>query len=248
MQAPESGSAGHKSRGFGSHIKGLLSSGAVRSRPAQEGRIIEVTEAGQARLRRLNASADPFAAQHSRRETLSAGSDGAALTINTEESPLLWLKRRKSKTGEDLLGDAEFAAGERLRADFTIAHLMPRMGADWERQGGGGVAIGLTPSEARMAARQRVERAMTTVGPEFSGLLLDVCCFLKGMDQVERERFWPARSAKVVLCLGLAALARHYGYGNLARGPQHGRGITMWGAEDFRPEFNSGPAPDGHPA
>ena len=211
-----------------------------------EGCRLRVTDAGRARLRRQRARGDAFGAQHGVREVVSTG-DGE-ITINAAESPLLWLRRRKGRDGADLLGDAEFAAGERLRSDFTLAHLMPRMGADWERQGSRGVAIGLTPGEMRLAAQQRVEKAMSAVGPELSGLLLDVCCFLKGLDLVERERLWPARSAKVVLCLGLSALARHYGYGNVARGPAQGRGITMWGTADYRPEFSPAPPPEGHPA
>jgi hypothetical protein len=73
-------------------------------------------------------------------------------------------------------------------------------------------------TEAAIAARQRVDRALATLGPEFTGLLLDVCCFLKGLEDVERERRWPPRSAKVVLQLGLDRLARHYGYATDVRG------------------------------
>jgi hypothetical protein len=72
---------------------------------------------------------------------------------------------------------------------------------------------------------------MAAVGPEFSGLLVDVCCFLKGLSDVERERVWPPRSAKVVLQLGLDRLARHYGIGTEARGRERAT-ITTWLAED----------------
>lgn len=180
---------------------------------------------------------DPFLAQHAPltlRETLAPHGRGTVL-VNDAESPLAWLARRKGRDGQALIAPAEFLAGERLRADFTRAQLTPRVTANWtasvasgRRTDGRGVA---DFSDAVLAAKERVRHALDAVGPEFAGLLLDVCCFLKGLDLVETERQWPARSAKVVLQLGLARLARHYGLDDSAQGRGRQR-VRTWLADD----------------
>jgi hypothetical protein len=61
-----------------------------------------------------------------------------------------------------------------------------------------------------------------------------VCCFLKRLETVERERCWPVRSAKIVLKAALGALARHYDPPAPARS---GKRILHWGARDYRPSI-----------
>jgi len=156
-----------------------------------------------------------------------------SVLIDENESPLAWLARRRGRDGRPLIEPQQLLAGERLRADFTRAHLMPRTTSNWEspiaanRKGPSAAHF----TDTMIAARQRVNNALDRVGPEFAGLLLDVCCFLKRLEDIERERAWPARSAKVVLQLALDRLARHYGFAAQANGGAHAA-VRTWIAED----------------
>jgi hypothetical protein len=208
----------------------------LRARGMVTGTTISAT--GQAFLRRALAAGD-FAAQHQERGPIRIDDD--TVTVNHEESPLSWLGRRRDRDGRPLVDAAEFAAGERLRADYTRGQLMPRITANWTaavagRSRGGGGAGEIT--EVALAARIRVERAIGEVGPELGGLLIDFCCFLKGLEEIERERRWPARSAKVALRIALSALARHYGLAGEARGNERARRTLHWGTEDYRPTID----------
>jgi len=175
-------------------------------------------------------------------ERISVEVDGerADVLLDLAESPLAWLARRKGRDGRALIDPAQLMAGERLRLDFTRAQMTPRVTADWSGAASGGrnrAPAGLQPADAVLAAKQRLTRALDAVGPEFSGPLMDVCCFLKGIEQVERERGWPARAGKVVLGLGLDRLARHYGLSTRAEGPARAR-MRAWVAEDGRPRVD----------
>jgi hypothetical protein len=183
-----------------------------------------------------------FAARHRDivRTVLREGDDEIELTINLAESPLGQLARRKDRNGRPFLDAAEVRAGERLRRDYDRAQLMPRLGANWQaavasgrRDGGRGGMLELT--DAAIAARQRVEHAIAGVGPELAGVLVDVCCFLKGLETVEAERGWPVRSAKIMLKSALGALGRHYE----PAPPRKARSMLHWGAEGYRPSVRA---------
>jgi hypothetical protein len=158
---------------------------------------------------------DRYRAQHLSIVDGAGPETGVGAKFDESESPLIWLARRKGADGRALIEPHQLQAGERLRADFTLAQMMPRTTANWQAPVAGRGRDGQTGghmTERVIAARQRMRHALNAVGPEFSGLLIDVCCFLKKLDTVERERQWPARSAKIVLQLALERLARHYGY------------------------------------
>ena len=113
---------------------------------------------------------------------------------------------------------------------------MPRLGANWDaavatgRRGAPASDI----SDIALAARTRVEHAIDAVGPELAGVLVDVCCFLKGLETVEAERGWPVRSAKVVLKAALSALHRHY---EPAPATPRSARVLNWGTPGYRPQM-----------
>lgn len=164
---------------------------------------------------------------------------GVRPDINTRESPLAWLRQRRDRDGRGLISDIQFEAGERLRADFERAQLGPRVTASWDagavsgRQARGAPGAHLELSDLVVGARQRVEQALKSVGPELSGLLLDVCCFLKGLEQAERDGSWPRRSGKAVLQVALSQLARHYGLDRSSERPA--LSVRLWRAEGWPP-------------
>ena len=216
----------------------------ARGLAAWQGNRLAITPEGQAFHRRLIAPGDnPFGAQHRELSREIRDSGDAPVVVDTNESPLAWLARRRDRDGKPFLDAAAFEAGERFRRDVTVAQLLPNVTSNWSAHGSGSRTDPgrvLLPSEVAMAARQRIDRALEALGPEFAGLILDACGFVKKLETIEAERGWPTRSAKVVLRMALAQLARHYGLAASARGPASSRGVRHWGAEDYRPAITPG--------
>lgn len=201
-------------------------------------RLAATPEARAHLKRRLCETGMPYAGQHRDLAEVVVLRDGVREKVlsNRLESPLAGLARLKDKAGEAYLPESAIAAGDRLHADFTRGGLQPRMTMSFEpriatrQKGEAGMARELT--DTTLTARLRVARAVEAIGPELSGVALDVCCFMKGLETVERERQWPARSAKLMLRAALMALARHYAPPSPA-----GRRSHAWGAEGYRPEM-----------
>ena len=218
-------------------LRELAAEDLVQTLPGPRGRTA-ISDTGRAHLRRTGSAAGPdaFAAQHREIEQVDLhGPDGVERAVaNARESPLAWLRRRRDRDGESLIDPASFEAGERFRRDLTIAGLLPSVTARWDGAVGGSGGGGRDPAgatDAVVAARQRVRAALAAVGPDHGDLLVDLCGFLKGLELIERERGWPARSAKVVVRMALRGLARHYGLECEAHGPESSRGLRAWAAD-----------------
>lgn len=132
--------------------------------------------------------------------------------VNIAESPLLVLARRRDQDGQPFLTPDMVRAGERLREDFELAHLGPRVTQNWDRFLTAGVQSGLGPARGggSDSARDRVGLALRDLGPGMGDLVLRVCCYLEGIEMTERRLGWSARSGKIVLRLALMRLHRHY--------------------------------------
>lgn len=190
-----------------------------------------ITEVGRAALRRLRAgdrarggampglaeAQAPFASQHRDWGCREATGEGGAVTLryNLLESPVTALARRRDKDGRPFLAPELIAAGERLREDFELAQMGPRVTQNWERflvagSSGTNSGPGRGESDGARAARERLQAALAELGPGLGDIALRCCCHLEGLETAERRRGWSARSGKIVLRIALQRLRRHY--------------------------------------
>jgi len=177
-----------------------------------------LSDAGLGWFRRESAAEEPFAAQHQiRRRKWLKDSRGVEqpVTVDEGECPLNRLKLR------GLIDAAQFDAGEKLRVDYTLAGLSPRLGLDLTQPPRGKIALHLM-SDTVIAAKQRFANAMRAVGPGLSDILFDVCCHWRGLEEAEHAKGWPSRSGRVVLGIALDRLADHYGLRVSGRGRMRG--------------------------
>lgn len=183
--------------------------------------------AEQARARGFSEAPASFGDQHRiwGEKTFEDEETGARQRIkyNLAESPLATLSRRKDKDGRNFLSDELVAAGERLREDFELAQMGPRVAQNWERflTGGdrGSFAGDAGMGEGPSGARERVMAALKDLGPGLGDVVLRCCCFLEGMETAEKRMGWSARSGKIVLRIALQRLKRHYEMTNGGQAP-----------------------------
>jgi hypothetical protein len=188
-----------------------------------------ITSSGRAALNRLVAEAEnqaqgfaemqtPFAAQHREfgEKLVEDEEEGKPrrMRFNMAESPLTLLARRRDKEGAPFLSEDLVSAGERLREDFELAQMGPRVGQNWDRFLSGGDRGSYAPDSGigsgPTAARDRVAQALQDLGEGLSDVALRCCCYLEGLETAEKRLGWSARSGKIVLRIALIRLREHY--------------------------------------
>ena len=208
----------------------LLSAGVL----CGDGRICRASPEAASWLRRRLAGADEHLAQH--REIIRR-SDGSV--INLAESPLARLAVAAAGETAPFLAVHQVEAGERLRRLVERAQLRTRVTISYDGspavRGKGGQQAGEI-SDMAADARRIVSKALARLPTDCAGIVLDVCGFLKGLQQIESERGWPRRSAKLVLRIGLDQLAGLWGLAPVAAAPSRGS-ISSWIDVGARPEL-----------
>jgi hypothetical protein len=131
-----------------------------------------------------------------------------SVSVNLAESPLTWLHARGH------VSDRQFAAGERLRADWERAQLGPRVTMRWDPvRAKGGADAGLDATERQIAAKARFDGAVAQAGRGLSDVLWRVVCAGEGLAAAEKSLGWPVRSGKLVLGMALDRVADFYRIG-----------------------------------
>jgi hypothetical protein len=132
-----------------------------------------------------------------------------SVTVNLLESPLGWLHAR------GLVSQRQHDAGERLRGDFTMAGLGPRVTMRWDAMPvasrRSGADAPLDPTLAGIAAKRRFDGAIAAAGTGMSDILWRVVCSGDGLEAAEKALGWPRRAGKLVLLMALDRVADYYG-------------------------------------
>lgn len=204
----------------------------IQCRKAGRVSTYRITQAGRMALKRMIDDEDrrrqsvempgiaeapaAFAGQHRIWGERRVMDDGGPRRIrcNLAESPVAVLGRRRDKDGKPFLETPLVEAAERLREDFELAQMGPRVAQNWEKFLTGGDRGSFRPdggvAEGPSRARERVALALRDLGPGLGDVALRVCCFLEGIEAAERRMGWAARSGKIVLRIALMRLRKHY--------------------------------------
>lgn len=135
----------------------------------------------------------------------------------------------KGGGSQPFLLDHHLEAGRRLAALFWRARLNQRvtMSYDPTRVGNkGGSAPQGDMALSVAEARAQLNRLALSLPQDCWSVLSDVCGYQLGLQDIETQRQWPRRGAKLVLRIALEQLAQRWGLSVDAVGA--GQGVSSW--------------------
>ena len=205
---------------------GVLELEADRCRP---------TDAARFWLKRQLAGDGDHAAQHRRTR-----STPLAPKVNDLEGVLGRLARPSGRDATAFLSAHHLAAARHVAELVRHAQMLPRVTMSYDpariRSPGSGGTLPFNPAESAGDASRKLQDCLGSLPPECAGVVLDVCGFHKGLQQVEFERQWPRRSAKLILRVGLGLVADHFGL-SCETTPRSGARSRSWKDQGARAGF-----------
>ena len=132
---------------------------------------------------------------------------------NLGQCPLDRLFHRRDTQGRPLISPAQYAAGQRLRAEAEQAMRGPSLTMRWDAlpRASAGSAARAEPAPSSLAASRRVAQALAVVTPRARHLIERVCLGWTGLQAAEIELGLRRRQGRHLLVKGLDDLAHHYG-------------------------------------
>lgn len=177
-----------------------------------------ITPAGRTKLADLTELAAHQSSAGQDRATygekiLAEDSQRRRIRYSSSESPVAALSRRKDRDGSAFLSETLVDAAERLREDFELAQMGPRVTQNWDNFLTSGVTSSPRAAQSSGApgdANERVAKALRYLGPGLGDVALRCCCYLEGLERAEKRMGWSARSGKIVLRIALERLRQFY--------------------------------------
>lgn len=145
---------------------------------------------------------------------------------------------RRSETGgrSGFLEPHHLEAARRVTRLFERAHLAQRTTMRYTPLPAAARNTGTHGEITDMAAeaRKALNELYEILPADCAAVVIDVCCYDKGLQAIETERGWPRRSAKLVLRIGLDHLASQFGLLAAAMGPR-AEAMRGWMDEGAKP-------------
>lgn len=142
--------------------------------------------------------------------------------VQTDTGAVARLSAARDTAGMTYLQPHHVAAANRLERLIRRAQVMQRVTMSYGHASAGsskGAAnLVETASDSAADARYKLNNLAKSMPADCWGVVFDICGLGKGLQQIEAERGWPRRSAKLVLRIGLDDLASRFGLSPIAKG------------------------------